>query len=319
MYKVVDHLLDHCASIRQHKNVLILCDNSTRDIADFFLQRALLKHSAVKMQGVKEATRHGVEPPSPIAEMMRTTSLIICLCKFSLAHTRARIDAQNQGACFLSLPLYSWELLNEEALTVDFKAQYSVVKKVAGILTAGSKIHISTPKGTDILLDGSGRVGNACPGFVDAEHQLGSPPDIEVNISPVEDRSEGRVVIDGSITCPELGLLTDNVVLIVKQGRIVQIESRNVQYIKILEKIFENLDSKRRILAECGIGLNPLAKLTGTMLTDEGALGFMHFGFGSNHTVGGMNNVDFHLDFVFGEATLTVDNYVVLQAGNLAC
>ena len=53
------------------------------------------------------------------------------------------------------------------------------------------------------------------------------------------------------------------------------------------------------------------------MLTDEGAAGTMHFGFGSNITVGGKNDVSFHVDFVFCDATLTVDDRVLIEDGRL--
>ena len=76
-------------------------------------------------------------------------------------------------------------------------------------------------------------------------------------------------------------------------------------------------NSKRRVLAEFGIGLNPLAKLTGIMLTDEGALGTIHLGFGSNSTVGGANEVDFHLDFVIKNPTVILDKNIILEKGNL--
>jgi leucyl aminopeptidase (aminopeptidase T) len=51
------------------------------------------------------------------------------------------------------------------------------------------------------------------------------------------------------------------------------------------------------------------------MLTDEGALGCVHFGLGSNYTVGGLNKVDFHLDFVFRDASLSVDGKQLINLG----
>ena len=74
-------------------------------------------------------------------------------------------------------------------------------------------------------------------------------------------------------------------------------------------------DDKAYVLAECGIGLNPAARLTGHMLTDEGTLGSVHFGFGSNATVGGYNDVPFHIDCVIREATLWIDQSAVLVGG----
>ena len=53
------------------------------------------------------------------------------------------------------------------------------------------------------------------------------------------------------------------------------------------------------------------------MLTDEGALGTMHLGFGSNSTVGGLNNVSFHLDFVLRLPTISVDGVVIVDKGKV--
>jgi leucyl aminopeptidase (aminopeptidase T) len=51
------------------------------------------------------------------------------------------------------------------------------------------------------------------------------------------------------------------------------------------------------------------------MLTDEGAMGCVHFGLGANHTVGGLNEVDFHLDFVVRDASLWVDGVPMIADG----
>ncbi len=118
-------------------------------------------------------------------------------------------------------------------------------------------------------MDITDRIGNYCPGFVEQAGDLGSPPDIEANVSPLEDSAQGVVVIDGSITHPDLGLLTDPVEILVAHGRITEFRSANAKCLAKLNDLFGPPDSLRRVLAECGVGLNPAAKLTGTMLTDE--------------------------------------------------
>src|SRR5207249_9433424 len=70
-------------------------------------------------------------------------------------------------------------------------------------------------------------------------------------------------------------------------------------------------------LAECGVGLNDLAPVSGIMLTDEGAAGTMHFGFGSNFSIGGVNEVPFHLDVVMRDPTLRVDGAIVIERGEV--
>ena len=53
------------------------------------------------------------------------------------------------------------------------------------------------------------------------------------------------------------------------------------------------------------------------MLIDEGAIDCMHFGFGSNYTVGGKNKTDFHLDFVIRKPFLDVNGRALLENGKL--
>ncbi|MDX2345533.1 MAG: hypothetical protein QNK11_01465 [Legionella sp.] len=313
--KAIHHLLFHCACLQSDDRLLILCDRLTYDLAEAFQHIANEVGDVATVINIPLLSTHGDEPPVFAADAMKEATLIISLCHYSLAHSKARVDAGLRGARFLSLPLYEWRLLEDPCVLVDFKAQQPIVEAFTQAFTDGNKVHVTTKLGTDIELDISGRVGNCCPGFVEKSGELGSPPDIESNVSPVEDGSNGIVVVDGSITHPEIGLLTSEIILKIRQGRIVEFSGKDKRILQVLEEMFYPDDSLRRILAECGVGLNPAAKLTGMMLTDEGVLGCMHFGFGSNHTVGGKNKVDFHLDFVFQEASLKVDDHPLLDEG----
>lgn len=311
----IENLLFHCGSLSSADNGLVLCDSGTRDIANSVVDVALSRKMRLSLLEIPALKNHGSEPPDYVADRMESATLIMSLCGFSLAHSKARIRAGKKGARFLSLPLYTWDLLEDPSLLVDFKSHSQQVRNFADAFTMGKKIHVVTDVGTDITFNIKDRVGNYCPGFVERAGDLGSPPDIEANVSPIEDSAEGVVVIDGSITHPNFGLLQSSVKLTVKNGKITCFESDHHAYADALNQLFESSDSKRRVLAECGVGLNPAAKLTGTMLTDEGALGYLHFGFGANHTVGGLNEVDFHLDFVFRAATLSIDSQVIIQSG----
>ena len=83
-------------------------------------------------------------------------------------------------------------------------------------------------------------------------------------------------------------------------------------------KIFSEAGgTKASTVGEFGIGFNDRAKICGNMLIDEGAGGCIHFGMGSNWTIGGENRVDFHLDFVVKEATVAVDGKEIIREGRL--
>lgn len=311
----IQNLLFHCGNLKKSEHALILCDSSTRQMAEAFSSIGTQANYDIKLMEIPPLSNHGAEPPQYAAMAMCKTSLILSLCQYSLAHSSARIEAGYAGARFLSLPLYNWELLTEPCLHIDFKSQASNVRKIADKFTAGKHVHITTAAGTNITLDISERIGNYCPGFVEKPGDLGSPPDIEANVSPIENSSEGIVIIDGSITHPNFGLLKNPVEIKVQNGHIVEFKSEDINQSARLNELFGPLNSARRVLAECGVGLNPAAQLTGTMLTDEGALGCLHFGFGANNTVGGLNKVDFHLDFVFKNATLQIDDEIIILKG----
>ncbi len=316
--RAVDHILVHCGSLVAGESLLIVCDADTRVIAELFLEQTAKLDVSASLVEIPKVRVHGTEPPRETAEAMAEASLVIGLTTSSMAHTHARRRASENGARYLSLPEYSLSLLDDPCVTADFRGRAPLVRAITDILSAGTTVRVTTALGTDIRIDISGRIGNCCPGMVDSPGTLGSPPDIESNVSPVETGSDGIVVVDGSIPCPEIGLLKTPVTLHVAGGRIRRFECADPAVVTALEDLFGSAGSDAAyVLAECGIGLNDKAKLSGIMLTDEGAAGCMHFGFGSNATVGGKNDVAFHLDFVFRDATLRVDERTIIENGEI--
>lgn len=314
--RISSYLLSHCGALKAGERILLLGDETTSGLMDYFIHGAQNLGAHVEHVFMTAANRHGVEPSDEIAARMLQADLVAALTLKSIAHTRARLALNARGGRFLSLPGYSATLFEDPALLVDYHAQYPLTRSVSDAFTNGKKVLVRSAAGTDIRLNIEGRDGNCCPGFVNESFGLGSPPDIEANVSPVEDASEGVVVVDGSVATEELGLLDTPIILHVEGGRIVRFESKNTDYVRRCESMFSKIGNPLAyVLAECGVGLNPAAKLTGNMLTDEGVLGCVHFGFGSNATVGGKNDVPFHLDFVFRNASLWVDDVPLLRDG----
>ncbi|NKB48447.1 MAG: hypothetical protein GKS02_03670 [Alphaproteobacteria bacterium] len=314
----VAHLLRHCGGLSADETLVIVCDTSTLHIAELFAEQARAVTSNVDFHQIAEFSMHGQEPPAATAAAMRDADLILGMTQLSMAHTQARLAASNSGARYLSMPDYDLALLQNPAVTVDYQTAAPRVRRFADALSAGTKVRVTTASGTDMAMNITDRTANFCPGFVDAPGALGSPPDIEANVSPVETDSNGIVVVDGSIPCREIGLLSAPVTLTVRDGKICDIATSDPALKACLTGLFESVGSDNAlILGECGIGLNPAAELTGNMLTDEGAFGCVHFGFGSNATVGGTNDVPFHLDFVFRQPTLTVDDETLIDRGDV--
>ncbi len=309
-------LLKICGNAKASESILIIYDDVSADAAQAVVRIARDSGLMIQTSHVPIPRMHGEEPPDETLNLMKESSLILGMASKSMAHTRARIAACEIGARFLSLPEYSIELLQDRCLLTDYRGVSDRVRKTADLFTRGNLIHVTTSLGTNLEISISDRVGNYCPGFVEKAGDLGSPPDIEANVSPLEDGSNGILVVDGSIPYPGFGLLKSPVTLKIEDGLIVDISSDNLELVGRLETLFRMQDPKKtKILAELGIGFNDNAQLQGIMLTDEGAAGTAHCGFGSNSTVGGKNVVSFHLDFIFRAPTISVDGTKLLEQG----
>jgi len=246
---------------------------------------------------------------------MMQNDVIFCLTKFSLAHSKARYNATRNNAKFLSLPDYSIELLGRKSLSADFIKLKEISIKLADLLDQGNEVSVTTTLGSEITFSILGRKANACPGWCYENHILASPPDAETNIAAVEYSANGLLVVDGSIPCREIGMLEEPVELIIVDGVVQHVKGGKAA---VLEAIFNQVgDPKARVIAEFGMGLNPEAEICGSMLEDEGCLGSVHFGIGSNATIGGNNSVAFHLDHVNRNATVKVDGKAIIENGEI--
>lgn len=307
------HIVSNCADLKSNESALIISDQSTSVMGDLLEKAALEITPIVTHKTIPAADMHGKEPPSEIAELMKQSDVIFGITKMSMAHTMARYNATSLGSRYLSLPDYTLELLTRPAIFVDYRAITRTSRVIANLMTKGLTARITSSLGTDLRLNLAGRVGNVAPGWCYEKGSLASPPDAEANIPPIEDGTEGILVVDGSIPCRELGLLTSPISLIIHKGKITQITGKNAD---ILESVLNkhNTDATR-VAAEFGIGLNPAAELIGSMLEDEGCLGTIHIGFGSNSTIGGKNKVPFHLDMIVRNATVWIDDTKIMENG----
>lgn len=303
----IEKILFELGNLKSNETLCIITDNNTKDIGSLFYKIAKNWKINAKLFNMKPLCIQGQEPPREIAMAMKKYSLILGMTKLSMAHTIARKTASQLGSRYLSLVDYSTDLLMNEAFEVNFKKLGRKAQKLAEIFSKSKTLKIVTKKGTNLTMKIDGRKGNVAPGYVNNQILLGSPPDIEANISPLETESNGTVVVDGSVAIPEIGKLEKPITLKIRNGYLKSIHGNHV-ITEFLNRFFRDKGRESRVLAECGIGFNDHAKLCGKMLIDEGCYGTVHLGFGSNTVFGGINEIDFHMDFVFYATHLILDN-----------
>lgn len=307
-------LVETCAGLKRGENALILSNPETTDVAAYLEAACRSRAGCVRHEVLKPLGMHGAAPPPQVGLWMIWADVVFCVTKMSLAHTAERLEANRKGTRFLSLPDYDLRVLAGRSLTFDFASALPVARRLAGHLNGADRIRVRTSLGTDLEFRVQGRTANVCPGLCVEPGTLGSPPDAEVNIAPLEETARGVLVVDGSIPCRELGLVHVPLTLEIEAGKIARV-SGPLEQPRILEEVLGRLGNPQtRWLAEFGIGLNSLAELSGSMLEDEGCAGTVHFGFGSNATIGGRIRVPFHLDFVIRSAAVDADGVAILPA-----
>lgn len=311
------HLVTHCAAVQRNEQVLVIATAETEAVGNYVVEAlyGLAGPTALEIMGT--GRMHGSEPPRAIAEEMARADVIFCLTQNSLAHTQARKVATEEGARYLSLPDYSLDVLASASVLTDFESLEPLCEQIGTLLDAASEVQIRSDLGTNLTFAVNGRDANRCPGIVRRRGELGSPPDAEVNIAPLEGSVEGVIVVDGSVPCPQIGLLPSPVTIIVERGAARRFSCAQSAIATELDNLFEGVDSAKRVIAEFGIGLNPNARLCGIMLEDEGCAGTVHFGIGDNSTIGGTNKVGFHLDFILRQPDVFADGRPLMKSGKL--
>jgi leucyl aminopeptidase (aminopeptidase T) len=309
--RAVETVLFDCLGIQSGERVLVVTDHGKRALADSFVVAARDFGSEAMLMEMSERSTHGSEPPEPVAAAMIASDVVLAPTSKSLSHTAARKSATDQGVRIATMPD-----ITEEILVRTMSADYSEIKRrsqiLASKLSEGRTVSITSRAGTELELSIEGRAGLADDGDLRSAGAFGNLPAGEGFVAPVEGRSKGRVVFDGSVW--PLGKLDEPLVIDIEDGYATTFSGFRAQEFE------SNLAPHGRdafAVAELGIGTNDAAKLTGNVLEDEKILGTIHVAFGDNHSFGGVVRVPSHQDGIVLNSTVTIDDDVILNDGRL--
>ncbi|MFB0557478.1 MAG: aminopeptidase [Candidatus Bathyarchaeia archaeon] len=310
-------LVETCLNIRAQDDVLVVTDTNLVDLAELLATVAGERGAEVAILTMAPRDAPGIEPPGPVAEAMKAADAIMMLTTFTLAPTRARAEAQYAGARILSLGGYNYNTLLSDALKADFPAIRPTVEYAARRLTEADAARVTTKIGTEVMMRLGNREAHALHNICHDPGTMGSPPDVEAYVAPLEDTAEGILFIDGAINLPEFGLVREPIKLTFKEGRVVGIDGGDEsERLKGLLDSYEDPEMYR--LSEMGVGLNPRARLVGNPLIDEGAQGTAHIALGLNYTYGGtIREAKTHIDCIFRKPTIELDGEPLIIEGDL--
>jgi leucyl aminopeptidase (aminopeptidase T) len=132
----------------------------------------------------------------------------------------------------------------------------------------------------------------------------------EVYVAPVEDSTNGVVVVDEhkEYRLKRLELHFQN-------GRLVEFNAQSGS--EIFRKMLAEAEGEKDRIGEFGIGTNYEMKPVGWSIYDEKALGTAHVAIGRNVHLRGVNQASIHVDFVLNKPSIEVDGKLIMRKGKV--
>jgi leucyl aminopeptidase (aminopeptidase T) len=195
---------------------------------------------------------------------------------------------------------------------------------IAAVLDRAVSVHVRAPGGTDIVIGLCGRRAKSDDGDFSRSGSGGNLPAGETFVSPENGTASGRISFDGSISVNKGDIIIrEPIDCTVEKGFITDIHG-GMEAERLRAAIEEGEANARefektgrlpagageiyarnaRGIGELGIGLNPRARISGSMLEDEKAFRTCHFAVGSNYDEDAPSLI--HLDGLVKNPTITV-------------
>ena len=302
--------MKNCLAVKRNEKVLIVTDKKLlKQEAAVFFESAKKYAKEVTLVEISTGIEHAEEPPENVAEMMKMFDVSFLVTFYSLSHTKARLNACQNGARVASLPTITREIILR-TLTIDYGEIAALSKKIAAIQTNGKKAVLTSKNGTNLTMSLVGRSAIADTGFFTNPGDFGNLPAGEAFIAPVEGKTNGVIIFDG---CFGDIMLDRQIKVTVKNGLATEIAGG--QAARLLNERLARVGKLGYNIAEFGIGTNKMAKLGKSLLEVEKVYGTSHIALGSNATFGGEVDVPFHSDGVILKPTIAIDDTIIIEEG----
>lgn len=205
-------------------------------------------------------------------------------------------------------------------LSVDYDKLQATGEAVRKTLTGGKKVRITTPEGTDVTLEITGRSTFVSDGILtDEKIKRGGAacqmwlPAGEVYLAPVSGGAEGTVVADRQLW---EGKEIRGLRMTFKNGKLIEMKARSG--LERLQAIYDAAGAGKDELSALDIGINPAVRLPSR--TPGGCYmesGTITLNIGNNVWAGGDNKCAFGVPLFLRGGTLRVDAEVLIQDGSL--
>lgn len=307
LVKTAEGVLSSCLAVKKGEEVLIVTDDTRKEIGEALYEAAGNLGCERLLMVMNERELSGQEPPKAVAAAMKSADVVIAPTAQSLTHTNARIEAARAGTRVATMPGITEEMFSQGAMTADYSKVEELTAVVTEMLSKASVARIEKD-GHVLTINIRGRDGVPSPGVYREPGKCGNLPSGEAYIAPLEDGSEGEMIVDGSMV--GIGKLDSPLHMVISGGKLRSVTGEKSENLDVLLK-----NETNGTLCELGIGTNEAAVLNGIILEDEKVYGTVHIAFGTNTSFGGVNKAECHMDGIILRPTLYLDDVKVIEDG----
>lgn len=309
--KVAEEVIKSSLRVIPKESLLVLYDAKMANIAKAIKDEGEKVSETVFFVEMPPMEINGDIPPGQLIDMMKSFDVVVAATSKSINHTAARHQASKVGVRVASIGE-----MNEEIFIRDMSADRNQIEALNGKIKArlenANIVRVTSQNGTDISMTVTGRHKRAAEGRLYTIGSWGTLPSGEVYVAPIEEETNGSIVVDGSIA--EIGLIDEPISIEIMDGSIIEIAGKGKKTTEFQE-LMNDMEIEARTIGEFGIGTNPNAKLSGYIASDEKVLGTCHFAFGNNFSFGGTLSPSAHIDCVINAPTVEVDGTVLIKGG----
>ena len=309
-----------CMQIRPSEHVLVVTDPETSEVGRALYEATAEVTDRILLMMMPPSHKKGMEPPSPVADLMRQQDVVLLATKTSLTHTRARRNATRVNARIASMPGITTEILSKGGMTADYGAMKKEISGLNPLLRKRTSVVVRSPGGTDLSFRTGARWVLEDSGICNRPGQITNLPAGKVFVLPKEGTANGKVVIDGSweghrLEEPLTLLIEDGVVIGTSGGE----ESEEITRVmdEARSRVRSSLIERVGTIAEFGFGMNPRSHISGNQLEDQVVRGSAYIAIGDNSALGGTASVGFQLRGVMSKPSIELEDVDLVVDGKI--
>jgi leucyl aminopeptidase (aminopeptidase T) len=259
--------------------------------------------------------RGGIDPPVTVAGAMSASRVIVTQTSFGMFHTDTVRETLARGGRVCEFWGVTEDMMVRGGLTENPVWLEKTTRRLAELMDKASEARLETPNGTDLRIELKGRRALALAGTARSSGSWCSLPAGEAVVCPVEGSSHGKLVEPYLVEHRDIRRPREPLELTIRSGNVTEVKGgREAQR---LRRLLDEIGPSARNIAEFALGTNRRCRIETGLREAKKTWGTAHVGIGDSKSLGGTVESPLHVDFVFVQPTVWLDEHEVVREGRL--